>query len=116
VGGFYLPLILVNSLYGLDDRQGAVTSFASALARCEMHGPFEGRAERPNHVEMYAPVFHRGTTEQRRPGSKITGPILPHDKDGPSEMSSLPKSGAVFVTWRGLTAYLRTRFAPRIRI
>ena len=34
-GGFYLPLIIVDSLYGLDDRQRPNTSFARPLARCE---------------------------------------------------------------------------------
>jgi hypothetical protein len=32
-GGFYLALILVDSLYGLEDRYLAVASFANALRR-----------------------------------------------------------------------------------
>jgi hypothetical protein len=33
-GGFYLPLILVDSLYGFEDRHLAVASFANAFASC----------------------------------------------------------------------------------
>jgi hypothetical protein len=33
-GGLYLPLVLVDGLYGLEDRHLAVASFANALAGC----------------------------------------------------------------------------------
>jgi hypothetical protein len=57
-GGFYLPLILVDSLYGLEDRHLAVASFANALAGCLTRRPLEGPAYRLDHAVVNAFVFH----------------------------------------------------------
>jgi hypothetical protein len=55
-GGFYLPLILVDSLYGLEDRHLAVASFANA--GCQTRRPLEGPAYRLDHAVVNAFVFH----------------------------------------------------------
>jgi hypothetical protein len=64
-GGFDLPLILVDRLYDLEDRQWAVASFAKALAGRQISRPLEGRAYRLDHGELDALVFHDGQQIRR---------------------------------------------------
>ena len=72
-GGSYLPLMLVDGLYGLDDRKLAVASYANEHAGCQLNCPLEGRAYRLDNAVRDAFVLH-GATSLARPPSSVRYP------------------------------------------